>query len=583
MSFLVSPGIEINEIDSTNVIPATSTSIGAYAGQFRWGPAGETVLVSSEKELAKTFGSPDTTTANSFLTASSFLKYGNALNVSRSINASAFNAGNASATASKIDNKDAFDLVTFSGANDRAYARYPGVMGNSLTVAFAHADEAFGTSSWADLFDALPGTSTHATNNGIENDEVNVIVIDTGGEFTGTANTVLEIFPALSILSDCKKDDGSTNYLLDVVNRDSEYIYLAASGLADSFGVEGGASDAVTSLGQTAAQVLAAGTDDSDSGTLISIELDSDATFDFPLSGGADSTVTVGNTVTALGLFEDPETIEVNLIFGEGQTASASQVTLSDEIIRITTARKDAFGLVSPPLEVTTAAAVKTFADLISSTSYVAIDSSPVYVYNKYADSYLYIAASGHMAGLCARTDSTNDPWFSPAGYDKGQLLGVTKLKINLNQANRDLLYKARVNPIVAFPGQGIVLFGDKTAQVKPSAFDRINVRRLFTTLEKAISTAAKYQLFKLNDEFTRASFRNMTEPYLRNVKGRRGVTDFLVVCDDTNNTAQVIDTNQFVGDIYVKPTRSINFITLNFIATRTGVEFSEIVGTNNA
>ena len=200
-------------------------------------------------------------------------------------------------------------------------------------------------------------------------------------------------------------------------------------------------------------------------------------------------------------------------------------------------------------------------------------------MYNKYADNYVWIPACGHMAGLCANTDTVSEPWFSPAGYNRGNLLGVTKLAFNPKQADRDTIYKARINPIVSFPGQGILLFGDKTAQAKPSAFDRINVRRLFITLEKAVATAAKYQLFELNDEFTRAMFRNMAEPFLREVKGRRGVTDFLVICDETNNTGEVIDTNRFVADIYIKPARSINFITLNFIATRTGVQFSEIVG----
>ena len=207
------------------------------------------------------------------------------------------------------------------------------------------------------------------------------------------------------------------------------------------------------------------------------------------------------------------------------------------------------------------------------------MDSSPLYVYNKYADNYEFVAASGHVAGLCARTDGTNDPWFSPAGFNRGNLLSVTKLAFNPNQSSRDTLYKNQINPIVSFPGQGIVLFGDKTGQVKASAFDRINVRRLFIVLEKAISTASKFSLFELNDEFTRAQFRNLVEPFLRDVKGRRGITDFLVVCDETNNTGQVIDTNRFVADIYIKPARSINFITLNFVATRTGVEFSEVVG----
>jgi len=217
--------------------------------------------------------------------------------------------------------------------------------------------------------------------------------------------------------------------------------------------------------------------------------------------------------------------------------------------------------------------------DGITSTSYAVLDSGAVYTYNKYADKYLYIPACGHVAGLCANTDDVAEPWFSPAGYNRGQLLGITKLAYNPKQADRDELYKSRINPIASFPGQGTVLFGDKTAQSKPSAFDRINVRRLFIVLEKAIATAAKYQLFELNDEFTRSMFRNMTEPFLRDIKGRRGVTDFLVVCDETNNTGQVIDSNRFVADIYIKPARSINFITLNFIATRTGVEFSEIVG----
>ena len=207
------------------------------------------------------------------------------------------------------------------------------------------------------------------------------------------------------------------------------------------------------------------------------------------------------------------------------------------------------------------------------------MDSTSLYVYDKYNDKYRYIIASGAVAGLCANSDNVADPWFSPAGFTRGQLFGVTRIAFNPTQAERDTLYKARVNPIVSFPGEGIVLFGDKTAQSKPSAFDRINVRRLFIVLEKAVATASKFQLFEFNDEFTRAQFRNLVEPFLRDIKGRRGITDFLVVCDSTNNDAGIIDSNQFVADIYIKPARSINFITLNFIATRSGVEFSEIVG----
>jgi phage tail sheath protein FI len=222
---------------------------------------------------------------------------------------------------------------------------------------------------------------------------------------------------------------------------------------------------------------------------------------------------------------------------------------------------------------------VKTFVDGLTSTSYASCDSTALYVYDKYNDVYRFIGASGHMAGLCANTDNVADSWFSPAGVNRGQLLGITKLAFNPTKADRDTLYKARVNPIVSMPGQGTILFGDKTLLKRPSAFDRINVRRLFITLEKAISTAAEAQLFEFNDEFTRAQFRNLVEPFLRDVKGRRGLTDFLVVCDNTNNDSQIVDSNRFVADLFIKPSKSINFITLNFIATRSGVEFSEIAG----
>jgi phage tail sheath protein FI len=305
---------------------------------------------------------------------------------------------------------------------------------------------------------------------------------------------------------------------------------------------------------------------------------------------GLDDTLDTGDYIDAAAVFEDAETIDVNLLFTAGIAANGTTGYSPGEskLLEIANTRKDCVVFISAPLGVSTATSdssrlsavnAKFKTGSVTRSSYAVWDSTPVYVYNKYADKYVWIPACGHMAGLCANTDNVAEPWFSPAGYNRGNLLGVTKLAFNPKQADRDELYKLGVNPIVAFPGQGILLFGDKTAQAKPSAFDRINVRRLFITLEKAISTAAKYQLFELNDEFTRAMFRNMVEPFLRDVKGRRGVTDFLVICDETNNTGEVIDSNRFVADIYIKPARSINFITLNFIATRTGVEFSEIVG----
>ena len=266
----------------------------------------------------------------------------------------------------------------------------------------------------------------------------------------------------------------------------------------------------------------------------------------------------------------------------EAEAGSADK-DIAGSLITIANSRKDCMAFISPPVALsrgaTPGSTIVTWVSTLTSTSYAACDSTALYVYDKYNDVYRWIGAAGHQAGLCANTDNVADAWFSPAGVNRGQLLGVTKLAYNPSKADRDSLYKARVNPIVSLPGQGTVLFGDKTLLSRPSAFDRINVRRLFITLEKAISTAAEAQLFEFNDEFTRAQFRNLVEPFLRDIKGRRGVTDFAVVCDQTNNTSQVIDSNRFVADIFIKPARSINFITLNFVATRTGVDFSEISG----
>ena len=392
------------------------------------------------------------------------------------------------------------------------------------------------------------------------NDEVHVIVIDEDGLITGNANTVLETFSFMSIGSDAKANDGTSNYYVDVINAGSNYIRWMDHNT--SLLSAGSALSGLTSL----------------SGTLTDVVSDS-------LSGGTDDNApTTGELATAYDLLEDSETVDVNLLFAVPDANGAN--TIANDLIAIATARKDCMAFVSPPIadsqgSSTPATDVTTFAATLTSSSYASCDSGALYVYDKYNDVYRYIGAAGHVAGLCANTDSVADAWFSPAGVNRGQLLGVTKLAYNPKQADRDTLYKARVNPIVSLPGQGTILFGDKTLLSKPSAFDRINVRRLFTTLEKAISTAAKAQLFEFNDEFTRAQFKNLIEPFLRDVKGRRGLTDFLVVCDSTNNTSQVIDGNEFVADIFVKPARSINFITLNFVATRTGVEFTEIAGTS--
>jgi hypothetical protein len=306
----------------------------------------------------------------------------------------------------------------------------------------------------------------------------------------------------------------------------------------------------------------------------------------FTLTSGADGSVVPGNVVTALEHFVDPDTISIDFLFGE--SFDSGQDVVDSKLYEVANSRKDIIAAISAPLSVATLssntlkkqAVINKFdAGTYSSTSFVVFDQTPVYTYNKYADTYVWIPAAGHVAGLCANSDLVADPWFSPAGYNRGQLKGVIKIAYNPTRTDRDDLYNKRINSIISVPGQGVILLGDRTALSKPSAFDRINVRRLFNVLERAIATAAKFQLFELNDEFTRVAFKNTIEPFLRDVQGRRGITEFLVVCDETNNTPEVIDRNEFVGDIYVKPTRSINNIKLNFIATRTGVDFREIVG----
>jgi len=583
MGFLVSPGVEVNEIDLTNVIPAVSTSIGGYAGHFNWGPSGELINISSEKDLQANFGTPDEEHSTSFLVAASFLKYGNFLKVSRAVPSTARNAvvGNTSAAeeSAPIGNLDAFELLDFGDANEYFIARCPGAYGNSLKVVIGHKDTT--NTTITNNFDYVPGTTDAAAattgEDATTNDEIHVIVIDEDGLFSGIKGTILEKFQGLSLASNAKLASGASNYYKDVINAGSQYIF--ANTLSDLF--------------TNADKVLGSGTI-TDAGLANSpavAKLGTDKAFEASFDYGLDGTLKDGEVVTALGLFADAESVDVNLLFADpmstANTTDISQKTIEAEILAIAAARKDILGCGSAPIdlhkEATDAAKLTHIKNNVPSTTsnYFATTGSTVYVYNKYLDKYQWITTNGYLAGLCANTDDVAEPWFSPAGFNRGQILGAARLSYNPKQTDRDTLYKAAINPITNFPGQGIVLFGDKTFTQKPSAFDRINVRRLFMVLEKAIATAAKFQLFELNDEFTRAMFRNMTEPFLRDVKGRRGITDFLVVCDETNNTGQVIDTNRFVADIYIKPARSINFITLNFIATRTGVEFSEIVGTN--
>jgi len=428
---------------------------------------------------------------------------------------------------------------------------------------------------FSDLFNGAPGTSDWSTANGRgELDELHVAVYDKTGDITGFSvdvkgqrtASIIEVFPAMSKNSAAKTTQGGNNYYPDVIFRGSGFIYWTDH----------------LSAGTNWGTDIATGTDY----TLVSgVAVDT-------LTGGTDDySVTAGEMELAYDKFADTENLDINLVMGGPSSAVADTEAGQDTHVTMITdlceLRRDCVGFVSPyrgatvgvTSSVTQTVNVRHAFDKCPSSSYMVFDSGYKYMYDKYNDVYRHVPLNGDTAGLCANTDAVADPWFSPAGYNRGGVRSAIKLSYNPQKADRDILYKARVNPVVDFPGQGVTLFGDKTALSKPSAFDRINVRRLFLVLEKAIATAAKFQLFEFNDEFTRAQFRNLVEPFLRDVQGRRGIFDFKVVCDTTNNTGEVIDRNEFIGDIYIKPARSINFITLNFIAVRTGVAFSEVGG----
>jgi len=664
MGFLVSPGVQVNEIDLTNVIPAVSTSIAAISLPAQKGPVEEVVDITSEQELVQTFGKPNGSNFEPFFVAANFLKYGNALRVVRPTSAivnaavsgtkvlvknddhyqenysggegnvgewaartpgtwgnslgvsicpsaTAFeeNIGSSNltvgedavgATSILVDDGTAFnvgDLISFSTADASStatnFAHISGDEGNeyeitaisthTLTVRLDGDANGGGVKAivpdntfirrrwrWYDLFATAPGTSAWSTENGRgSNDELHVVVYDTTGDITGNdvdvagqrAASVIETYSGLSKNSAAKTAQGGTNYYPDVIFTQSQFVYwMDHNSSGSNWGTD--TTTTYTAVNSPTLNSLTGGTDD--------------------------YSVTIGEHTIAYDRFKDAETVDVNLILG-GKTPddATNGDTYGTMLIDLCESRKDCICFISPAradvVNVSTALTqtdnVKTYFDTLPSSSYAVFDSGYKYMYDKYNDVYRHVPLNGDVAGTCANTDIVTDPWFSPAGFNRGQIRGAVKLAYDPKQAHRDTLYKARINPVVNFSGQGVHLFGDKTALTKPSAFDRINVRRLFIVLEKAIATASKFQLFEFNDEFTRAQFRNLVEPFLRDVQGRRGITDFSVVCDASNNTGEVIDRNEFIADIYIKPARSINFITLNFIATRTGVAFSEVGG----
>lgn len=565
MAFQISPGVNVSEVDLTTVVPAVSTTAGAFVGDFQWGPTEKITLITSEQELVAKFGKPSAA-ANSnsgvaFFSAANFLAYGNNLQVVRAPATGALNACANGATGLLIANEDAYDGgVRGVPANGTFAARYAGSLGNSLKVAVCTANTSNGFSTWVykSSFAGAPGTTPLIASYGSSNDQIHIAVVDAGGLFTGVKDTVLEVFPYVSQAPDATYDDATPSYWKTVIRNDSKYIYALDNTTAFSVNTD------VIAQGNTVAYMPTFGNTS------------------FILANGISANASSNNIQTGLDSFANKDLIDISLIV----TGNGYDKTTQDYATTLAKTRADCVAFVSPMYSdvvgansSTAATNVETWASGLTSTSYAFADSGWKYQFDKYNNIYRWIPLNGDMAGICVRTDETRDPWFSPAGYSRGSVKNVVKLAWNPNQAERDKIYSAAVNPVISQPGQGTLLFGDKTLTVQPSAFNRINVRRLFIILEKSISNASKYSLFELNDEFTRSQFIALVEPFLRDIKGRRGIYDYRVVCDKTNNTQQVIDTNKFVGDIFIKPARSINFIQLNFVAVRSGVQFSEIVG----
>lgn len=556
MVYQQSPGVNFSEIDLSTIVPGVSTTSGAFAGTFNWGPVEEIITINNEMNLVKRFGKPDANTFTSFFTAANYLAYADTLRTVRASNTNCVNAV-ANGSGVLVKNRQSYDTNYSSGVAGvgEFIAKYPGELGNSLRVeTFQNANTIqFSTWAYSSYFDTTPTTSEYAARVGGANDEMHIVVVDRLGKFSGTANTVLERFAFVSKAQDAVKSDGSSNYYKNVINDTSEYIYWGNHPTGTNWA--GNSAPGFTFTG-VAANTLT-------------------------LSGGVTANPTSADLITAYRLFNNPETVDASLIMmGDANTT----VTI-DVISNVAEVRKDAVVFLSPKRSDVVDAAgseatnISATRDLLTSTSYAFMDSAWKYQFDKYNNVYRWVPYNGDVAGLAARTETDRDAWFSFAGFNRGVIKNVIKSSWNPSKTDRDTLYKKGVNPIVSFPGQGTILYGDKTMLAKPSAFDRVNVRRLFIVLEKAISRASKYSLFEFNDEFTRAQFVSLVEPFLRDVKGRRGLYDFYIVCDERNNTPEVIDRNEFVGDIYLKPARSINFIQLNFVATRTGVEFKTIVG----
>jgi hypothetical protein len=677
-SFPLSPGVLVTEYDLTNIIPAVSTSPGALAGVYSWGPVDERTLIDSEATYVARFGTPTSNNFETWFTGSSFLAYTNALFVVRAANTTSTNAsegywnavgntGAANVVASTTKNRDHYLAKEGTYDSNILYlAKYPGVAGNSLRVSVVDSVNAYSSNlalvnstangvlsinagsntatvsvvpvgngtiteanamatqalanlavgdlisvgnstigtqyvkisalsaigsnsteshftislvnpyrlavdwssntvsrywEFASVIGVAPGQSAHVTQFGNSNpslDELHAVVVDEKGYFTGTPGTILEVYQALSRATDAKKLDGEPNYYKTVLNT-SKYIWWA--------------NDRSGSVSNTSPNVA----NSTNYGVL-------NLVFNGGNDGAPEGNVSIQEVTRAYDYFASPEESDISLVMTGKSIGGIIGEQLGNYLIdNISETRKDCVVFISPNKSAVVdnwGSEVQSLLDyraVTRSSSYGFLDSGYKQMYDKYNNVYRWVPLNGDMAGLCARTDETNDPWWAPAGYNRGRLKNVVKLAFNPNKTARDQIFPHNINPVVFFPDDGPVLFGDKTLQAKASAFDAINVRRLFIVLEKAIAKAAKYFLWEFNDEYTRAQFRNMVNPYLRTIQGRRGITGFLVKCDAKNNTPDLIDRNIMVGDIYIKPNRAIRNIQLNFIATPTGVSFSEV------
>ena len=580
----LSPGVVVNEIDLTSVVPNVSTSLTGIVGDFKWGPVGQVTSIDNSGELASTFGTPDATNAVDYLTAEYFLKYSRNLRLVREVTELAENACTGdSAETVLIKNADDYEIQksAFSaGGTDTGMwiAKYPGEIGNSLAVSIfavgdsdsaASTNAAFQTWDYRLQFDGAPGTSTWASERNASNDEVHVVVIDRFGLFSGVVGGVLESFNYLSVARGAKTNDGANNYIVDVINNRSRFIWFGYyDAIRSIVGTDWG-----TAPPQSTAIDYAVGVAWSNNSATTA------------LGNGVESgALSTDEFADGYALFEDKESVEIDMLVAPGMGTSLDQISVVNNLVGIANSRRDLVVVTSPDrAAINSANPVEDTIETVNgftASNYLIVDNNYFQVFDRYNNQYVNIPAASSTAGLMAQTDFTYGPWWSPAGEKRGRYFGVTQLAYSPNKSERDDLYKSGINPIVNFPGRGILLFGDKTKESRPSAFDRINVRRLFLALEKSISIAARNVLFEFNDEFTRAEFVGIIEPALREVQARRGIQDFYVQCDETNNTPAVIDRNELVASIFIKPARSINFITLNFVAVRTGVEFEEVVGT---